>query len=49
MSPARCAALYREYFKLLGAPGRRFASPAPTEPEKPARLSLSAYLQGGGG
>nr|DAL86294.1 MAG TPA: hypothetical protein [Caudoviricetes sp.]DAV01248.1 MAG TPA: hypothetical protein [Caudoviricetes sp.] len=49
MTPARCVALYREFFKLMGAPSRRFVSEAPAEPEKPARLSLSAYLMGGGG
>nr|DAY78322.1 MAG TPA: hypothetical protein [Caudoviricetes sp.] len=49
MTPARCVALYREFFKLMGAPGRRVVSESPVETEKPARLSLSAYLMGGGG
>lgn len=49
MTPARCVALYREFFKLMGAPGRRVVSESPAETEKAARLSLSAYLMGGGG
>nr|DAF43491.1 MAG TPA: hypothetical protein [Myoviridae sp. ctKFg29] len=48
MTPARCVALYREYFKLTGAPRRPFVSEAQPAPEeqKPARLSLSEYLMG---
>ena len=45
MTPARCMAIYREYFSMA-APGR-CARQAPVE--QPARLSLSQYLMGGGG
>nr|DAT30968.1 MAG TPA: hypothetical protein [Caudoviricetes sp.] len=45
MTPARCATLYREYFELTAAPRRCAVS---EDTAKPARLSLSEYLMGGG-
>nr|DAW58747.1 MAG TPA: hypothetical protein [Caudoviricetes sp.] len=45
MTPARCMALYREYFKLAAPPRRHFDA-APTE--QPAGTSLYEYLMGGG-
>jgi len=39
MTPHRCAALYREYFR----PAR-----AAEKPSEPKQQSLSAYLMGGG-
>lgn len=44
MTPARCMAIYREYFSMA-TPGRC----ARNAPEQPARLSLAQYLMGGGG
>lgn len=44
MTPARCMAIYREYFSMA-TPSRC----AHNAPEQPARLSLAQYLMGGGG
>lgn len=44
MTPARCMAIYREYFSVA-TPSRC----AHNAPEQPARLSLAQYLMGGGG
>lgn len=44
MTPARCMAIYREYFSMA-TPSRC----ARNAPEQPARLSLAQYLMGGGG
>lgn len=45
MTPARCMAIYREYFSSMATPSRC----AHNAPEQPARLSLAQYLMGGGG
>lgn len=46
MNPARCAALYGEYFKLMEP--RRLPEQKAKKPEQNEPKSLAAYLMGGG-